>query len=47
MKVSKKELNLIVILLGVIAIACSYFFGVKKVEEKTEVVENENSALRT
>ena len=46
MKISKKDLNLCIILLGLIVILCSYFFGVKKLEEKTAEVENENSALR-
>lgn len=47
MKVTKKEVNLIIILIGVIIIACSYFFGVKKFNERTQKLENENSALRT
>ncbi len=46
MKVSKRDIYLCIILLGLIIVLVSYFFGVSKLEEKTETLESENSQLR-
>lgn len=46
MKVTKKEANLIIILLGVIIIVLTYFYGVQKLNEKTEALNAENGQLR-
>lgn len=47
MKVTKKEVNLIIILLGAIIVVLTYFYGVQKLKEKTEAVEAENGQLRS
>ncbi len=46
MKVSKKDINLSIILLGLIVIILSYFVGVKKLNDRTESLERENGTLR-
>ena len=47
MKVSKRDIYLSIILLGLIAIALSYFIGVKKLNTRTEELEAENRNLRS
>lgn len=46
MKVTKKEVNLLIIVLGIVVIALTYFYGVKKLNEKTEQLTAENAQLR-
>ncbi len=47
MKVSKRDICLCIILLGLIIILISYFFGVNKLNARTEELETENSRLRS
>ena len=47
MKVSKRDIYLSIILLGLIVIALSYFIGVKKLNTRTEELEAENRNLRS
>lgn len=47
MKVSKKDINLSIILLGLLVIILSYFVGVNKLNTRTEALEQENSTLRS
>lgn len=47
MKVSKRDIYLSIILIGLIIVLVSYFFGVSKLEEKTAKLESENRQLRT
>ena len=46
MKVTKQQVNVLIIVLGVIIIALTYFYGVQKLNEKTEALEIENGQLR-
>lgn len=46
MKVTKKEVNLLIIVLGIVIIVLTYFYGVKKLNEKTEQLTAENAQLR-
>ncbi|MCM1102748.1 MAG: hypothetical protein NC409_01480 [Clostridium sp.] len=46
MKVTKQQVNVLIMVLGVVIIALTYFYGVKKLDEKTEMLEIENSQLR-
>ena len=46
MKVTKQQVNVLIMVLGVIIIALTYFYGVQKLNEKTEALEIENGQLR-
>lgn len=46
MKVTKQQVNLLIMVLGVVIIALTYFYGVQKLNEKTEALEAENGQLR-
>lgn len=46
MKVTKQQVNLLIMVLGVIIIALTYFYGVQKLNEKTQLLEGENGQLR-
>ncbi|MBD5480979.1 MAG: hypothetical protein HDR15_00385 [Lachnospiraceae bacterium] len=46
MKVTKQQVNVLIMVLGVIIIALTYFYGVQKLNEKTEILEAENGKLR-
>lgn len=46
MKVTKKEASLLIVVLGIVIIALTYFYGVKKLNEKTEQLTAENAQLR-
>ncbi|MBD5533313.1 MAG: hypothetical protein HDQ98_14145 [Lachnospiraceae bacterium] len=46
MKVTKQQVNVLIMVLGVIIIALTYFYGVQKLNEKTEILEVENGQLR-
>lgn len=46
MKGTKQQINVLIIVLGVIIIALTYFYGVQKLNEKTETLEAENTQLR-
>lgn len=46
MKVTKQQANVLIMVLGVIIIALTYFYGVQKLNEKTELLEAENGQLR-
>ncbi|MDE5819792.1 MAG: hypothetical protein K2I07_10830 [Lachnospiraceae bacterium] len=46
MKVTKQQVNVLIMVLGVIIIALTYFYGVQKLNEKTEILESENRQLR-
>lgn len=46
MKVTKQQVNVLIMVLGVVIIALTYFYGVKKLNEKTETLEIENGQLR-
>lgn len=47
MKVSKKELYMLLMLAGVIIAACSFFFGFQKINQKTEALRIETEALES
>ena len=47
MKVTKQQVNLLIMVLGVIIIVLTYFYGVQKLNEKTEMLETENGQLRS
>ena len=42
MKVTKQQVNVLIMVLGVVIIALTYFYGVQKLNEKTEALEAEN-----
>lgn len=46
MKVTKQQVNVLIMVLGVIIIALTYFYGVQKLNEKTEMLETQNGQLR-
>lgn len=46
MKVTKQQVNVLIMVLGVVIIALTYFYGVQKLNEKTEALEAENGQLR-
>lgn len=46
MKVTKQQANVLIMVLGVIIIALTYFYGVQKLNEKTEILQTENRQLR-
>lgn len=46
MKVAKQQVNVLIMVLGVVIIALTYFYGVQKLNEKTEALEAENGQLR-
>lgn len=47
MKVSKKELYMLLMLAGIAIAACAFFFGFKKINEKTEALRIETEALES
>ncbi len=47
MKVSKKELYMLLIVAGIAIAACSFFFGFQKINEKTEALRIETEALES
>lgn len=47
MKVSKKELYMLLMLAGVIIAACSFFLGFQKINQKTEALRIETEALES
>lgn len=47
MKVTKQQVNVLIMVLGVVIIALTYFYGVQKLNEKTEALEAENGQLRS
>lgn len=47
MKVSKKELYMLLIFAGIAIAACSFFFGFRKINEKTETLRIETEALES
>lgn len=46
MKFGKKELQAVLVLLGLVAIGCAYLIGYKKITEKTAALEAENRVLK-
>lgn len=46
MKVSKRDILLLVILLGILAVVCSYFLVFQPTMEKADALEQENSELQ-
>ena len=47
MKISKKEVNLLLGLLGVIIAICGYYFGFIKINEKTEALVSQNNIMES
>lgn len=47
MKITKKEVNLLIGLLGILIAFCAYQFGYLKVMEKTEALETQNNAMES
>ena len=46
MKFGKKELQAVLVLLGLIVVGCTYYFGYMKINEETEAIERENVTLK-
>lgn len=47
LKITKREKNLLLILLGLLFVACSYYFGYETLKAEAEVIKKQNFALES
>ena len=45
LKITKREKNMIVILVGILLVFSSYYLGYLKLKEKTEIIKQQNQIL--
>lgn len=47
LKITNREKNLLLILLGIIFVVCSYYFGYQTLKQQTEILKKQNESLQS